>query len=314
MERHTVGVQTRFDERDSEVTLDVIRRRLCRLSKWAPFINDVVLVTGCDTGSDEMNIEVQLSFKSLVLPTEVCNMLPVNSRQTSYLPKHPVTNIDVKDATTYAVAMWHNSSNAISNSIGEVYVVDIESRIPAVSMRCLGGISKLAFGTDESSLLFGGSLCGAIHVWDTSIHLEVANIPPSISNGHIDPIVYMKLLDSDNLLSVDATGRAMTWSLRNLSEPVSRIEWEIPDYSCRISAVCHGTSFYCTSLSGRIYICNLGEIPSEPQVIHDAGITSSASSTIGPIELIATSSLDCTVKIWDCQVEQYMREDMFHRI
>ncbi|ORM39935.1 uncharacterized protein BXIN_1434 [Babesia sp. Xinjiang] len=277
--RHNVGVQTRFDVSGVDVTMESVRRDLYRF------------ITGCNKGGGDAEYEVQLSAESLEPYTDSGNMQLLPSKQTSYLPNDPVTCLCIKNENTYAVAMLYNEGGARY----------IESTIPSVRMMCLGGISKLAFAQNDNVLLFGGSHCGSIHAWDTTTYLEVASMPPSASKGHLDPIAALELLDDDTLLSVDISGKAFKWSLRNLSEPVARFDWSGLAPSSRISAVCRGSTFYCAMLNGWLYDCNLDGTSSRSCAIHDSAVTSAALSNIYERELLATSAFDCSVKVWDCK-------------
>ncbi|CDR97398.1 hypothetical protein, conserved [Babesia bigemina] len=299
MEKYNVGVQTRCDSGEKEPTFDDLQRRLCRL-----------ITDRCGRSSDE--VDIQRIMGSTLFYSETIEMKTDCTPQTTYLPKDPVTSMRVKSESTYAVAMRYGEGKARDAGIGKVYLVDIESRVPSVKMCCLGGVTKLAFANHDG-MLFGGSLNGSIHAWDTNSMVEVESILPSNDQGHVDPIVALELLDDDTLLSADAAGRAFTWSLRNLSEPLSRLPWETLRGTSRVSKTCRGSVLYCGTLDGHVYGCCVSGEPSESHRIHDNIVTAMATSSndstgsqpplsaTSVAELLATGSFDCYLKVWDAQ-------------
>ncbi|GIX61109.1 cytoplasmic dynein 1 intermediate chain 2 isoform X1 [Babesia caballi] len=314
MRGRNIGVQTGLDD-EEDTNLYEVKERLCQLcTQPHEAAAHAFAVTASDSDNDDPEAESQISSDSSGVCDDDGVMARAQSKQSDYLPKKPVTALCVKNDATYALAMAHRPGNWKYHDVNEIYVggrdcfysnhvqiVDIELMRPAVKMLCLGAVTKLAFPRDDSPLLYGGTVGGTIYVWDTNTLIASKTVYADALKGHVDPIVVLEFLDDDTLMSVDATGKAFTWSVRNLSEPLSSIEWARPDTPTRASAACCTSSVYCGTFNGRVDRCSVEGGPLETFVAHGTVVNAVAASTVGAFDLLATAAFDCSVKIWDCQ-------------
>lgn len=227
------------------------------------------------------------------------HLVPVSQERTDMIPKLPVSAICSIDDDTLAAGILLREGYNLTYSMGELHIIDIDVRTPTVSIGCLGAISRLLKPKQHSNVLLGGSSNGAIHIWDIAACTEAQTLAPDYVLGHINPIVALESLDHDSVLSVDTQGKALIWSLRNPSKPVTTMNWSPRSEKTLVVATCYFTQLYCGTISGSIYRCSTDDGPHSHHKIHDSMVTSISPCVDGNIEMLATSSIDGTIKVWD---------------
>ncbi|KAL7424429.1 hypothetical protein Q5752_000112 [Cryptotrichosporon argae] len=182
-------------------------------------------------------------------------------------------------------------------------------------------VLSVSFSPFHPTLVFGGSYSGQVLLWDTRArHLPVLKTPLSAA-GHTYPIYALKVVGTQNansLISTSTDGLVCAWQADMLSAPQEALALSLPGHaktdevaiSCFGFAESETATFWVGTEEGTVYTANrydraaakAGLNADDAYRAHAGPVTGldvhPASGSVDFSDLVLTSSVDWTVKLW----------------
>lgn len=206
----------------------------------------------------------------------------------------------------------------------QVWNLHLHSR-PEYSFHSTSDILTAKFSPFHPSLILGGTYSGQVLLWDTrsrsSLPVQKTPLTGASSGGHTHPIYSIEVVgtqNANNIISCSTDGVVCGWSVDMLSLPQEYLELAAPppNRTDDLSPTCMGfppsdpTSFLVATEEGSMYSCHRYDRAGAKAGVdarvrykgHSAPVMSlNFHSARGPMDLsdlVITSSLDWTVKLW----------------
>ena len=196
---------------------------------------------------------------------------------------------------------------------------------PEYTFHSTSDILTAKFSPFHPSLIVGGTYSGQVLLWDTrsrsSLPVQKTPLTGASSGGHTHPVYCVDLIgtqNANNIISCSTDGVVCGWTVDMLSQPQEYLELIAPPPSKTedLSPTCMGfppadpTSFVVGTEEGTIYPCHRYDRAGAKAGVdtrfrykgHNAPVMSlNFHSARGPVDLsdlVLTSSVDWTVKLW----------------
>ncbi|MCJ1385945.1 hypothetical protein MMC17_009070 [Xylographa soralifera] len=210
----------------------------------------------------------------------------------------------------------------------QVWNLHLHSR-PEYTFHSTSDILTAKFSPFHPSLILGGSYSGQVLLWDTrsrsALPVQKTPLTGASAGGHAHPIYSIDIVgtqNANNIISCSTDGVVCGWTVDMLSQPQEYLELMNPpptkteDLSptCMVFPPSDPTSFIVGTEEGTIYPCHRYDRAGAKAGVdtrlrykgHAAPVMSlSFHPARGPLDLsdlLLTSSLDWTVKLWKVRV------------
>ncbi|WVR09556.1 hypothetical protein IAU60_006625 [Kwoniella sp. DSM 27419] len=234
-----------------------------------------------------------------------------------------VTDLDWSSKFPELIAASYNKNPvAVNDPDGIVAVWNLHLlERPEFVFHSPSDVLSVTFSPFHPSLIFGGSYSGQVLLWDTRAkNLPVLKTPLSAS-GHTYPIYGMKMVgtqNANNLITSSTDGLVCSWLADMLSQPQEVLPLTVPTHNKtdEVSITCldfpdnDTSTFWIGTEEGSVYQANRYDCASAKAGLssedgyrgHAAPVTGisfhPASGSIDFSDLVLTSSVDWTVKLW----------------
>ena len=196
---------------------------------------------------------------------------------------------------------------------------------PEYTFHSTSDILTAKFSPFHPSIIIGGSYSGHVLLWDTrsksALPVDKTPLTAASNGGHTHPIYSISVVgtqNANNIISCSTDGVVCGWAVDRLSKPEENLELKAPPPSktedlsptCMSFPISDPTSFLVGTEEGTIYPCHrydragakAGVDPRLRYKGHTAPVMSlDFHPARGPVDLgdlILSSSLDWTVKLW----------------
>lgn len=249
-------------------------------------------------------------------------MHQIHAFQSNLTKNRMVTSIDWSlRFKELLLASYNKDSFSSHQPPGIVHIWNTHMTQPEFTFNASSEITVAKFSPFHPNLIIGGSFSGQILLWDTRAKCEAVLQTPPSGKGHTHPIVGLHLIgtsSANNVMSVSSDGMACAWSTDMLAQPQELLELTCPPPTKieELSPMC--TSFSRTDTSvfmvggedGVLYSVNRQDRAGTKAGVDSKTVYRGHFAPIsgvnhhvakGPIDLsdlVLTSSLDWTVKLW----------------
>eukprot|EP00128_Syssomonas_multiformis_P012042 Colp12_sorted_trinity150504_noHs@2830 len=195
---------------------------------------------------------------------------------------------------------------------------------PEFTFHCQSAVTAVCMSRYHPNLVFGGTHSGQVVVWDNRSKATPVQRTSLSARGHTHPIFGMGVVGTQNahsIVSASNDGRLCTWSLDVLTEPQSSVALQVdeskrtavavtcvafPEHDSNVCAVgAEEAAWYHVSRDAQ-----RAGVMSEFRG-HHAPLTGidihSASGPMDFSDLVLTSSMDWSVKLWSHKGKQALK-------
>ena len=216
------------------------------------------------------------------------------------------------------------SASQDPSGLVQIWNLHLHSR-PEYTFQSTSDILTAKFSPFHPSLILGGSYSGQVLLWDTRskspLPVQKTPLTGAASGGHTHPIYSIDVVgtqNANNIISCSTDGVVCGWTVDMLSQPQEYLELMTPPPSktedlsptCMAFPPSDPTSFIVGTEEGTIYPCHRYDRAGAKAGVdarirykgHAAPVMSlDFHPARGPVDLsdlLLTSSLDWTVKLW----------------